>query len=433
MNAPRPAFPWWKRTLFSLLAVALVLAVAEGIVFAASRTLLSSVRVDVGDVPETPDLRPGREQAGLGFRDPSMCLHPFLGYVFLPHDERPEPGPARIAISSDGFLDAKSPIRKRREGSLIVGVLGGSVAGQLGSLHAEHLERALRRHPEFASAEIDFVWLGMPGYHQPQQVVLLSWVLAQGGEFDLVINLDGFNELAVPCALNAPQGAHPLYPMNWSMVALDVPDAEVRRHIGAVAFLREERERRASEFRDSLWSFSPTARLIWRRGDDALARRIADHAWRLQQIPSDDVPYFVRGPQRMHVPVEEMIYVCTDVWKQCSIQLNALCEANGVRYLHCLQPNQYDPGSKRLSADEKQSAFDDESPYRQAVESGYPLLRAAGDELRHAGVAFHDLSRIFEGERETLYLDNCCHFNADGNRILADAIADAASRLWANS
>jgi hypothetical protein len=433
IDAHDPTLSAGKRLAFFVLLLAFVVVAIEGTVFVANRTLLASALSDVGDVPETPDLHPGREQAGLGFRDPSMCLHPFLGYVFLPRNERADPGPGTIAISADGFLDEKSPVRKRREGALIVGVLGGSVAGQLGTWHAARFEDALRRHPEFQNVEFDFVWLGMPGYHQPQQTFQLSYVLAQGGEFDLVINLDGFNELAVPCALNAPQGAHPLYPMNWSMVALDVPDADVRRHVGAITYLREERARRATAFHASFWSFSPTAQLLFRRSDDAMASRIAAHAWDLQQIPTDEIPFFVRGPKRAHVPVDEMLLACTDTWKRCSIQMNALCAAHGVRYLHVLQPNQYDPDSKPLSSKEKESAFEAESPYRSVIESGYPLLRSAGEELSEAGVEFRDLSRIFGNVEETLYVDNCCHFNGEGNRILAEAIANEAARLWASS
>ena len=77
--------------------------------------------------------------------------------------------------------------------------------------------------------------------------------------------------------------------------------------------------------------------------------------------------------------------------------MQALCDLNGIRYAHYLQPNQYLPGSKGLNSEELQNAYDAESPYRAVVEEGYPLLRQAGRELEAAGVDFHDLSLIFEG------------------------------------
>jgi hypothetical protein len=415
-----------KRIAFTLTTFALAIAVVEAIVWIAWRPSLDALP-EVAVPEEDPDLKTGREQAGLGFQDPTMSLHPYLGYVFLPKEERPPgaPGHPAISISDDGFLDPASMIRTRSDDRLIVGVMGGSVSGQLGSFHHEHLASALRRHPEFRDKEPDFVWLGMPGYHQPQQLLQLCWVLAHGGDFDFLVNLDGFNELAVPAALNAPQGAHPLYPMNWSMVALDVPDPELQRHVGAVAHLTEERRERIARFRASPWSRSPTATLLRQLDDRKLASRIADHAWFVQEFPVEEIPYFVRGPERAHVADEELILECVDVWTRCSLQMHAICAANGIRYLHCLQPNQYDPGSKPLSAAERETAFDVEGPYRPIIEDGYARLREAGEQLRAAGVEFHDLSQVFAGEKSTLYVDSCCHFNGEGNRILAEAIGEA--------
>lgn len=414
---------------FALLVVYGLLEAAVQLIYRPSVPPVAAERTETDvDTLATPDLRAGRERAGLGFRDPSMCIHPYFGYVFLPNEERTEPGHPGIAISPDGFLDARPAVRTRAEGKLLVGLTGGSVAGQLGTWHAELLDRALRSDPAFENLEIEFVWLGMPGYHQPQQLFQLSYILAQGGELDLLVNLDGFNEVAVPAVLNAPQGAHPLFPMNWSMVALDVPDTRVRRAIGAVAYLEEERTRRRAGFHDSFLSYSPIAKLMWSVDDRKLERRIADYAWELGSITGEDVPWFVRGPE--HVGPDALVAWCVGVWERCSRQMQALCVAHGIRYVHVLQPNQYDPGSKPLSSEEKDKAFDGEGPYRGAIEAGYPLLREAGARLRDTGIAFVDLSGVFAGVEETLYVDSCCHFNEEGNRLVAAAIAKAAHDVF---
>jgi hypothetical protein len=428
MSAPHARKPMSrrKRIAFWFLLLALTYGVLEAGVFLVYRPRIESIPLAAAesDSSLSPDVRPGREQAGLGFKDPVMVLHPYLGYVFLPKEEWVDKKPTALAISEDGFLDPKPAVRKRSDGSFLVGVMGGSVAGQLGSWHAARIAEAFDRVLDL-DRPAEFVWLGMPGYHQPQQLLQLGYILAQGGEFDLLINLDGFNELAVPGALNAPQGAGPLFPMNWSMVALDVPDPEIRRNLGAVAYLKEIRGARTEAFRTSLWSRSPIARLVHRYRDDDLARRISHHAWQLQEFPTDEIPWFVRGPERNRSPEEGLISASVEMWKQSSLQMQALCDANGIRYLHCLQPNQYDPGSKPLSVTERREAFEEESPYRPLIEEGYPMLRAAGEELRARGVAFHDMSLLFAGMGKTLYVDNCCHFNGDGNEILAEALAEA--------
>src|SRR5262249_21658117 len=73
------------------------------------------------------------------------------------------------------------------------------------------------------------------------------------------------------------------------------------------------------------------------------------------------------------------------------------------------------------------------SPYRKPVEIGYPYLRAMGASLRRAGVRFEDLTGLFAGESEQIYVDNCCHVNKAGNILLARAIVAAiAARITAD-
>ncbi len=213
--------------------------------------------------------------------------------------------------------------------------------------------------------------------------------------------------------------------MNWSMVALDTPDPTVRRAIGVVAYLKDERNAEAARFRSSIASRTATGRLLWKLRDRKLETRAAHVAWELQKFPKDSIPYFVRGPERDHDPEGGLVPWCVEIWRRSSLELKALCESHGIRYVHVLQPNQYLVGSKPLSVTERANAYDLESPYRKCVEDGYPLLRAAGEQLRASGVAFHDLSIVFEDTNATLYSDTCCHFNSEGNRILCEAIAAA--------
>ncbi len=41
------------------------------------------------------------------------------------------------------------------------------------------------------------------------------------------------------------------------------------------------------------------------------------------------------------------------------------------------------------------------------------------------GVSFHDLSPLFRDVAGTVYVDVCCHMNRFGNRLMADAMAQA--------
>jgi hypothetical protein len=71
---------------------------------------------------------------------------------------------------------------------------------------------------------------------------------------------------------------------------------------------------------------------------------------------------------------------------------------------------------------ERAAAFDPTHPYRKPVIDGYPRLQRAADDLLAAGVAFHDLTMVFEHHPEPLYVDTCCHVGQEGYRIIAEEI-----------
>ena len=99
----------------------------------------------------------------------------------------------------------------------------------------------------------------------------------------------------------------------------------------------------------------------------------------------------------------------------------------GWRYLHVLQPNQY-YGGRAFSDDESRTALSEASPYRTSVERGYPVLIAAARSALIGRMQFLDASHVFDHEAAPMYIDNCCHYTLAGNRVLADAIANAVLR-----
>ena len=97
--------------------------------------------------------------------------------------------------------------------------------------------------------------------------------------------------------------------------------------------------------------------------------------------------------------------------------MQALCSGLGMTYVHVLQPTLHDEGSKPLTAQELATGTDEEGLSRRVTE-GYDLLRERGRELAEQGIAFLDLSMIFEGVEETLYFDRC-HFEKPGSVMMA--------------
>ena len=105
-------------------------------------------------------------------------------------------------------------------------------------------------------------------------------------------------------------------------------------------------------------------------------------------------------------------------WRNASVLMQQLLATRGITYVHVLQPNQY-YSTRAFSTAEKTTAFNDGSPFKEGVANGYPLLEKA---LEPGALnAVH----IFDTVRESVYVDDCCHYTSTGNRLLADFIAKA--------
>src|SRR5262249_60948064 len=110
---------------------------------------------------------------------------------------------------------APAALPRRAADHVIVAVVGGSVA----HLFAEQgLPRLIERLSELdAYRGRTFVPLNLAvgGYKQPQAFMAIAYLLALGAEFDVVINLDGFNDVTMHPAENASHGVPMEYPRRW--------------------------------------------------------------------------------------------------------------------------------------------------------------------------------------------------------------------------
>lgn len=346
-------------------------------------------------------------------------VHPYVGYV----NDAALGDVAGYAISSFGYLDGRSPVRPRDPQTFVVGLVGGSVALQLGLYAEAELAAALQRSPHVAGRRVEFVRLCLGGYKQPQQLMAVSMVLALGGHFDLLVNVDGFNEVAL-VGENVPLGVPAWYPRGWARLLDSAPTAEQLRRLGELVLLREQRRARV-DFAETLW-WSPLCQFVWRALDRRSQARIGELVVAAERAPAAD-RFAVRGPGTGGASLADAQVEMAALWRRSSIALHGLCGAHGIPYVHCLQPNQHVPGSKPIDAAEAAVAIAaPDDPMRTAVVTGYPLLLREAESLRTAGVAFHDLTTIFRDHPEPLYVDSCCHLDRTGNVLLAEHVAAAA-------
>jgi hypothetical protein len=290
--------------------------------------------------------------------------------------------------------------------------------------------RELQARGVFAGKHVQVISTALGGYKQPQQLLVLSYFLALGAEYDVVINLDGFNEVD-GAKDNILDGINPFFPHHWNLHARQglAPEAMVR--FGRVELIRQQRERlraffsnrflRQSAFFLSLWDF-----LDRREEGQMRAQMYALQAY----LSSSELPPRVRGPDISFSDDDQMYASLADVWQRSSLEMAHLCRDSGIRYFHALQPNQYFRGSKTLSEEERQIAWDQDVADTKRVENGYPLLIERGEELRDLGVHFIDLTMLFREETGTIYNDPCCHVNQRGADLMAEAMAQAIADTY---
>jgi hypothetical protein len=412
-----------KRVAFALAAIVLVAALVEALSFllawVADGAMFSWSRVQA-----ERDRLLARSAAERGI---AARVHPYVGFVEEPRDdsgvipfgqERPVP------VSTFGYLDRAGPIHARAEGKVIVGILGGSVASLFAVNGAERLRADLHESPSFAGKELVFVNLALGAYKQPQQLMTLSYLLALGARFDIVLNIDGFNEVALYESENGGRRIFPAYPHGW-YGRVEVADPQLGRLLGEVAYVNSRRADLARTFSKPPWRYSVLCNLLWEALDRGYPARIHALKEEFRRTSPARGNYFVTGPPS-HFATREALYEhLASLWANSSIQLAALCSANGIRYHHFLQPNQYLAGSKPLGRRERREAYRADHPYRPSVELGYPLLIRNGRDLRARGVRLHDLTGLFAGIDEPIYADDCCHYNRRGYEIMADRVAAA--------
>jgi hypothetical protein len=376
-------------------------------------------------IPETKDRRLTAD-----------ALHPYFGPSHRPGHPFSMP-PALQAQASPpavtnnfGFVSPHPyPYRRKRDDEFVIGVFGGSVGVWFCQLGAGRLAANLKQHDAFKARELTPLCFSHEGYKQPQQALVLAYFLSIGQEFDLVVNIDGFNEVALG-RLNDRQG-------------LDVSMPSVM-HIDPLINLVNESTLTPDKL-EALARISRYKRQLNALADRINGNRIASVNLVLEQYfrivsnrhvaalyafatlpsnPSDSSIVYVTPKTKDRRDAELYDDIARN-WATASTLMNDLLSAKSVPYVHVLQPNQYHT-RRRFSTEEARVALNDMSPFRDGVQKGYPILIRMSESgvWQKNRVRFLDATRILDREPSPVYMDDCCHYTRRGNEILADYIAD---------
>jgi hypothetical protein len=408
----------WKKPLLACAALLLAPLVGEGVVRAvlavrgesydaerARQRFEASLAALDGDM--VPDERDDKARGSNAF-----FLHPYYAW-------ETRPGHRRLVRDVEGFATGKA------EEHFTVVIVGGSVAGQFAepqSGASDVLASALEADPRLSGRRVRVLSHGRGAFKEPQQLFVLAWLFALGVEPDAVINIDGFNELAISNQ-NTSFDTHPLYPsypqwgprlranmLNADPVRFDAVSA-ARAHLRELAQTALDRRYFQSAILGRLaLGRVERANLEWQEAQVALLE-----SSRNTQSGSDS-----QGPP-FSGKVEQVVDLAVRCWRETSRDLEAVCRRRGILYLHALQPTLHDQGSKPLTQQEIESG-EAIREWTAAIQLGYPRLREEGARLAAEGFPFYDASRLFAEVEQTLYFD-ACHFERAGNELLAQALA----------
>ena len=314
------------------------------------------------------------------------------------------------------------PPPRREEGAVLIGLAGGSVSEAVSDAFRRALETWFQDNAiPLRPVVLELAW---EAFKQPQQVTQIASALAFGGEYDIIVNLDGYNELVEPFRNYYWYGISPFYPVGWHLYQQLSPAEQLRA--GRIAVLRQRQQRLHAVAAARPWRWSALYGIVNRYLRERTGAQIRALNYELANDLAAEYSLQRHGPVWPAEPDDgvapdpvDLSRIELRVWYRGSVLLADLSRTAGAEYYHFQQPNQYVPGGKPLSAAELADAYDASSFSVRIYQDAYPLLRRLGAALRQQGINYHDLTQLFSANQETLYSDDCCHLNARGNELLA--------------
>lgn len=356
-------------------------------------------------------------------------LHPYFGYVTQESYVQNFARQYGYATHDHVFLTPYNlPFKKTRD-QFVIGLFGGSVAHQVNVYELKNhvLADALHRLPKLKDKEIIILNFAQGAYKQPQQLLVLSYFLSIGQELDMVINIDGFNEIALAYA-NNKSGIDPAMPAGFVFAPL--VDLANRDFSSEQLILVLEVAQTRNKLKDALnrlqnCKFATSYALRWGYVK-YLDRRYRQKLEELAQPRKGDqaIDSLVRL-DRIEKPLDdqEAVKQIVDLWANSALSMNELLSARKIPYLEFIQPNQYHATSRHFTEQEKRTAIAQSGLTREAITKGYPELLLRVERLRASGVNIFSAVNVLDQVNKPMYIDSCCHINDLGLEVLTKYIA----------
>jgi hypothetical protein len=285
---------------------------------------------------------------------------------------------------------------------------------------------ALQSLPQFQGKEIVFLKFANQSHKQPQQLLTLNYYLSIGQELDMVINIDGFNEIALSYR-NDQAGIEVSMPNGIifaPLIALANKDFAPQDLALSLEVLQLKKDLKKSASRLRRCRLATSYVLRWVEARHLLNQYVAksEHLNQMKTKEREDSLVYLK---RVDTPLGDPAALerALDIWRNSAVAMNNLLVARKIPYFEFLQPNQYYPTGRQFSAEEAKIAFLENSIFKEPSIKGYPRLLARIDSVREAGVTLFNAVNVFDETKGTVYKDRCCHYNDAGNEIFSRYIS----------
>lgn len=262
--------------------------------------------------------------------------------------------------------------------------------------------------------------------------MILNYMLSLGQEFDFVINIDGFNEVALS-NLNYQENIAPSMPSVQHLLPLrDVASNNLGvDELSVIANIVENREQLRKGQEKLQQSKLASAYLFRVVSTQTAARNYQDNLIKFERIRGQKAQKtqqdFILKIEnaRESMDVNTAFARMAELWGNSSRLMKESLENQNSLYFHFIQPNQYYPTGRSFSEDERKLAIIENHPYESGVQKGYPVLFQTLEQLKTENIPIFNATQIFDDVNEMVYIDSCFHYNKAGNQVFATYIADS--------
>ena len=286
-------------------------------------------------------------------------------------------------------------------------ILGGSVATHLSLNNSDdkyNYNNKLINHEDIFEKTINSYFstdkfivfnAAIGGGKQPQQLFKLYYLDLIDFKFDIIINLDGFNELALPLSENYQINDHLIYPRNFSRLV-----STFNSNFDCVNDINKRTKR---------FLLFPILELY-----DLY--KIRNCHFSLEGENKNTGTRFSDMTNFKKRDLEKSFKHVKEIWEKSSEKINDFSKLKNIFYIHVIQPNQYLKDSKKLT--NKEIELLNYSKYGDIISQYYYSFNFENLNIKNK----LDLKYIFKYNNNEIYRDYCCHLNNYGMHLISKEI-----------